>query len=71
MFKVTAKHGQTAEDVQLSYTREKVVGNGSFGVVYQAKIQQTGELVAIKKVLQDRRYEVKKKKSLCCVVYST
>ena len=33
----------------------KVIGNGSFGVVYQAKLCETGEMVAIKKVLQDKR----------------
>lgn len=30
----------------------QVIGNGSFGVVYQAKLCETGEMVAIKKVLQ-------------------
>ena len=33
----------------------QVIGNGSFGVVYQAKLCETGEMVAIKKVLQDKR----------------
>ena len=33
----------------------QVIGNGSFGVVYQAKLCDTGEMVAIKKVLQDKR----------------
>ena len=41
-----------------SYTTERVVGNGSFGVVYQATVVGTGETVAIKKVLQDRKYKV-------------
>jgi serine/threonine protein kinase len=41
----------------ISYSAERVVGHGSFGVVFQAKIVETGELVAIKKVLQDRRYK--------------
>jgi len=35
-----------------------VIGNGSFGVVYQAKLCDTGEMVAIKKVLQDKRFKV-------------
>ena len=35
----------------------KVIGNGSFGVVYQAKLCETGEMVAIKKVLQDKRFK--------------
>ena len=35
-----------------------MIGNGSFGVVYQAKLCDTGEMVAIKKVLQDKRWVV-------------
>jgi serine/threonine protein kinase len=34
-----------------------VIGNGSFGVVYQARVAETGETVAIKKVYQDKRYK--------------
>jgi glycogen synthase kinase 3 beta len=33
------------------------VGNGSFGVVFQAKVAETDEEVAIKKVYQDKRYK--------------
>lgn len=33
------------------------MGNGTFGVVYQAKVQETGEIVAIKKVFQDKRFK--------------
>ncbi|XP_019460860.1 PREDICTED: shaggy-related protein kinase theta-like isoform X1 [Lupinus angustifolius] len=42
---------------KISYMAERVVGTGSFGVVYQAKCLETGEEVAIKKVLQDKRYK--------------
>ena len=45
---------------EVSYTDAKVIGNGSFGVVYQAKLVDTNELVAIKKVLQDKRFKVRK-----------
>lgn len=34
-----------------------MIGNGSFGVVYQATVIESGETVAIKKVLQDRRFK--------------
>lgn len=44
--------------VEVQYTDTKVIGNGSFGVVYQAKLVGTNELVAIKKVLQDKRFKV-------------
>ena len=43
---------------EVSYTDTKVIGNGSFGVVYQAKLVDSSELVAIKKVLQDKRFKV-------------
>jgi hypothetical protein len=42
----------------VSYVAERVIGNGSFGVVFLARSLQSGERVAIKKVLQDRRYKV-------------
>jgi len=39
------------------YSADRVIGNGSFGIVYQATCNTTSETVAIKKVLQDRRYK--------------
>ena len=38
------------------YKMERVCGNGSFGIVFQAKKIHTGEIVAIKKVYQDKLY---------------
>ncbi|KAL8449702.1 hypothetical protein Emed_002957 [Eimeria media] len=40
-----------------SYDMGQVLGNGSFGVVTEARCLETGDLVAIKKVLQDPRYK--------------
>jgi len=40
-----------------TYNAEKIIGNGSFGVVFKATIAETGETVAIKKVFQDKRYK--------------
>ncbi|KAG0165986.1 regulator of ime2 [Apophysomyces sp. BC1034] len=57
VIKVGAKDGKTGQDMQLHYSNYKVAGNGSFGVVYQAKLLRTGEDVAIKKVLQDKRFK--------------
>ncbi|KAM4797183.1 glycogen synthase kinase-3 beta isoform 1-T1 [Rhinophrynus dorsalis] len=55
---VVATPGQGPDRQQeVSYTDTKVIGNGSFGVVYQAKLCDSGELVAIKKVLQDKRFK--------------
>ncbi|KAJ3138513.1 regulator of ime2, partial [Physocladia obscura] len=52
---VAATDGKTGASIQLSYTNYKVVGNGSFGVVFQAKLLDSGEYGAIKKVFQDKR----------------
>lgn len=60
--KVVASDGRSGEQRELAYTNCKVIGNGSFGVVFQAKLlvessKDSGE-VAIKKVLQDKRFKV-------------
>lgn len=52
---IGGKNGEPKRTI--SYMAENVVGTGSFGVVFQAKCVETGETVAIKKVLQDRRYK--------------
>ena len=41
----------------LTYNPDRVSGKGTFGEVYRATIAETGEVVAIKKVFQDRRYK--------------
>ncbi|KAJ3037565.1 Serine/threonine-protein phosphatase 6 catalytic subunit [Rhizophlyctis rosea] len=52
------KTGKTGQPVDLSNTNYKVIGNGSFRVVFQAKIIDTGEYGAIKKVLQDNLFKL-------------
>ncbi|KMZ71458.1 putative Protein kinase [Zostera marina] len=52
---IGGKNGQPKQTI--SYMAERVVGQGSFGIVFQAKCLETGESVAIKKVLQDKRYK--------------
>ncbi|KAL6531477.1 DASH complex subunit ask1 [Orobanche minor] len=55
---VTTIGGRNGQPKQtISYMAERIVGQGSFGVVFQAKCLETGETVAIKKVLQDKRYK--------------
>ena len=46
-----------ALEQNISYAAERIIGNGSFGVVFEAKVVETGEVVAIKKVLQDKRFK--------------
>lgn len=50
--------GKTGETRDLCYTQHKVVGSGSFGVVFQTKLSPSGEDAAIKRVLQDKRFKV-------------
>lgn len=50
--------GATGEYKDLAYTQCKIVGNGSFGVVFQTKLSPSGEDAAIKRVLQDKRFKV-------------
>eukprot|EP00112_Aurelia_sp_Birch-Aquarium-sp1_P013769 Seg2937.1 transcript_id=Seg2937.1/GoldUCD/mRNA.D3Y31 product="Glycogen synthase kinase-3 beta" protein_id=Seg2937.1/GoldUCD/D3Y31 len=58
MTTVIATTGTTPDQAhEISYCDTKVIGNGSFGVVYQARLLESGDLVAIKKVLQDKRFK--------------
>eukprot|EP01103_Thecamoeba_quadrilineata_P019005 TRINITY_DN7525_c0_g1_i1.p1 TRINITY_DN7525_c0_g1~~TRINITY_DN7525_c0_g1_i1.p1 ORF type:complete len:528 (+),score=83.04 TRINITY_DN7525_c0_g1_i1:189-1586(+) len=42
----------------VSYAAERIIGSGSFGVVFQASlVGSNNEVVAIKKVLQDKRFK--------------
>ncbi|OWM72967.1 hypothetical protein CDL15_Pgr001081 [Punica granatum] len=52
---IGGKDGEHKQTV--SYMAERVVGTGSFGIVFQARCLETGETVAIKKVLQDKRFK--------------
>lgn len=50
--------GQDSSTVDITYVDLKIIGNGSFGVVYQATLTSpTHEQIAIKKVLQDKRFK--------------
>uniref|UniRef100_A0A1I8GU98 Protein kinase domain-containing protein n=1 Tax=Macrostomum lignano TaxID=282301 RepID=A0A1I8GU98_9PLAT len=54
---VLATPGQSEKAQEISFTDMKSIGNGSFGVVYQATMVANKEVVAIKKVLQDKRFK--------------
>lgn len=49
--------GGETSDKKSSYNAQKIVGNGTFGVVFKATVPETNETVAIKKVFQDKRYK--------------
>ncbi|KAI3627385.1 gsk3 [Malassezia furfur] len=72
--KVLASDGKTGEQREIAYTNCRIIGNGSFGVVFQARLVHTGgdaaqaargdedaegsDSIAIKKVLQDKRFKI-------------
>lgn len=59
--KVVASDGKSGDQRDLAYTNCKVIGNGSFGIVFQAKLldDPNPSDIAIKKVLQDKRFKVR------------
>lgn len=58
MISERVQDGMTGESRDMQYTQCKIVGNGSFGVVFQTKLSPSGEDAAIKRVLQDKRFKV-------------
>ena len=58
MIREKVQDGLTGETREMQYTQCKIVGNGSFGVVFQTKLSPSGEDAAIKRVLQDKRFKV-------------
>ena len=53
----TANNTSSAVSVNgpaITFSVQKIIGQGTFGTVFLAKINETGEVVAIKKVLQDK-----------------
>ncbi|CCF58868.1 hypothetical protein KAFR_0F02710 [Kazachstania africana CBS 2517] len=53
----SAAPSNNEDPVEISYPTTEVVGHGSFGVVFTTTLKETNETVAIKKVLQDRRFK--------------
>lgn len=45
------------ENRKYEYSIENVVGRGCFGIVFKAKITDSGEIVAIKKVIEEKKYK--------------
>lgn len=67
MIKILASRGKSGEPIEISYSNCKIIGNGSFGVVFEAKLvsgldaakprPDANPGIAIKKVLQDKRFK--------------
>lgn len=54
----SASQNEQSREVEITYSDLRTIGNGSFGVVFQATLQKpTQEQIAIKKVLQDKRFK--------------
>ena len=49
--------GQSSSNSQNKYQVDGVAGKGTFGTVYFGHVRGTGQKIAIKKVLQDKRYK--------------
>ena len=50
--------GRTGEIRDMAMARDAIIGNGSFAVVFHSRIFPNNEDVAIKRVLQDKRFKV-------------
>lgn len=48
---------RTNKERELIYTTSRVVGSGSFGIVFDTKLVETEEHAAIKRVRQDKRFK--------------
>ncbi|VDP02642.1 unnamed protein product [Heligmosomoides polygyrus] len=55
--KVKPGYARTNKEIEIRYIAAKVIGTGSFGIVYAAKLYDFNEDVAIKKVYQDKRFK--------------
>ena len=50
-------HRKDLRSDTISYDAQRMIGHGSFGAVFLAKVVSTDDVVAIKKVLQDKRFK--------------
>jgi len=54
---ITAQDRRDLRSDTVNYDAQRMIGHGSFGAVFLAKVVESDELVAIKKVLQDKRFK--------------
>lgn len=54
---ITAQDRKDLKSDTINYDAQRMIGHGSFGAVFLARVVETDEQVAIKKVLQDKRFK--------------
>lgn len=54
---ISAQDRKDLRSDTINYDAQRMIGHGSFGAVFLAKVIETDEMVAIKKVLQDKRFK--------------
>eukprot|EP01032_Pedospumella_encystans_P016854 gene16854-19208_t len=54
---ISAQDRRDLRSDTINYDAQRMIGHGSFGAVFLAKVVETDEMVAIKKVLQDKRFK--------------
>jgi len=54
---ISAQDRKDLRSDTINYDAQRMIGHGSFGAVFLAKVVETDEMVAIKKVLQDKRFK--------------
>lgn len=54
---ISAQDRKDLRSDTINYDAQRMIGHGSFGAVFLAKVVETDEVVAIKKVLQDKRFK--------------
>jgi len=56
-YEISAQDRKELRSDTINYDAQRMIGHGSFGAVFLARVAETNEIVAIKKVLQDRRFK--------------
>lgn len=52
-------HQEIANICQSDLEIDELIGSGTFGKVFSARLKSSGEMVALKRVQQDRKYKTR------------